>query len=169
MSPLLFGWLVLASTLLSTGGMGNLPSLHRDLTARGWVGERAFAESLVIGQIAPGPNGLWVVSLGYLMDGLRGALLALAGITLPPLAVVLVERLYLRLQRHAAVEGFIRGLGLAMVGVFAVVMVDLLRAGGLDRKSLAITVAGAGLAASKRVPLPVVMGLAAGVGVLVYR
>ena len=109
-----------------------------------------------------------MVSLGYLMDGLRGALLALAGITAPPLLVVLVERLYERFQRHAAVEGFIRGLGIAVVGVFAVVMVDLLRAGGLDGKSVAITVAGVGLAASQRVPVLAVLVLAAGAGILVY-
>jgi chromate transporter len=168
MNPLLFGWLVLVSSLFSTSGMGNLPSLHRDLLARGWADERAFAESLVIGQIAPGPTGLWVVSLGYLMDGLRGALVALAGIVIPPLGIVLVERLYRRVQRHAAVEGFVRGIGIAVVGVFAVVMVDLLRGNGLDVRSVAIAVAGAGLAASGRVPVLVVLILAAGAGILVY-
>lgn len=97
--------------------MGNLPSLHADLLARGWATEQQFAESLVIGQVAPGPNGLWVISLGYLTGGWRGAILALIAINLPPLLVLMVDQLYRRVKNHPAVEGFARGLSLAVVGV----------------------------------------------------
>jgi len=72
---LLLFWLMFKAALFSTSGSGNLPILHQDLLARGWATDRNFAESLAIGQISPGPSGLWVISLGYLLDGLRGALL----------------------------------------------------------------------------------------------
>src|SRR6185436_8378534 len=85
---LLFFWLMFKASLFSTSGSGNLPILHQDLLARGWATDRNFAESLAIGQISPGPSGLWVISLGYLLDGLRGALLTLVAITLPPLLVL---------------------------------------------------------------------------------
>jgi len=62
--PLLYFWLILKASLFSTGGNGNLPSIHADMLARGWATERHFAEALAIGQIRPGPNGLWVVCLG---------------------------------------------------------------------------------------------------------
>jgi len=87
--PLTYFWLLLKASLFSTGGTGNLPSLHADLLARGWANEQQFAESLAIGQISPGPSGLWVISLGYLVDGLRGAVLTLIAISLPPLVVLL--------------------------------------------------------------------------------
>jgi len=56
----------------STGGFSNLPSLHQDLLANGWASEADFAESIAIGQISPGPNGLWVICLGYLTYGWLG-------------------------------------------------------------------------------------------------
>src|SRR5262249_15915056 len=74
---LLLFLLMLKAALFSTSGIGNLPILHQDLLSRGWATDRNFTESLAIGQISPGPSGLWVISLGYLLDGLRGALFAL--------------------------------------------------------------------------------------------
>ncbi len=46
MNPLLYFWLFLKASLFSTGGFGNLPSLHHDLLARGWATESQFAESM---------------------------------------------------------------------------------------------------------------------------
>ena len=127
MSPLVLFCLMLRASLFSTSGTGNLPGLHDDLLRRGWADERQFAESLAVGQVSPGPSGLWVISLGYLVDGLRGALLATLAISLPPLLVLAVDRLYRRaLSEHPAMEGFVRGLSLAVVGTFLVVLVQML-------------------------------------------
>lgn len=81
--PFTYFWILLKASLFSTGGTGNLPSIHADLLLRGWATDRQFAEALAIGQISPGPSGLWVICLGYLTDGLRGALLATLAISLP--------------------------------------------------------------------------------------
>ncbi len=166
MNPLLYFWLFLKASLFSTGGMGNLPSLHADLMARRWATERHFAESLMIGQISPGPNGLWVICLGYLTDGLTGALLAVVAITLPPLLILLVDKLYRRVQDHPAVEGFVRGLSLAVVGIFAVVLAALLRSGGVEVRGVLIALAAAGLGLTRRVPLIVILGLGALAGIV---
>ena len=85
MDWLIFFGLVLKSALFSTGGLGPLPSLHNDLIARGWAGEKQFTEAISIGQVTPGPNGLWVVSLGYLVAGWPGAVWASLALLLPPL------------------------------------------------------------------------------------
>lgn len=163
MSPPVFFWLLLKASLFSTGGMGNLPSLHHDLLARGWATERQFAESLAVGQVAPGPNGLWVISLGYFVDGLRGALLALLAITLPPFLVLAVDRLYRRMKDHPGIEGFVSGLGLAVVGISVVVLVGLLRSVGPDVRSVSIALAS--LALGGRVPVVVVLALAGLAGI----
>jgi chromate transporter len=166
--PLIYFWLLLKASLFSTGGSGNLPSLHADLLTRGWATERQFAESLAIGQLSPGPTGLWVISLGYLTDGLRGALLATLAISLPPFVVLAVDRLHRRVGDHPAVQGFVRGLGLAVVGIFLVVLGQLLAGNGIDGRSLLLMLAGAGLALTRRVPVPVLLGLAAIAGALLY-
>jgi chromate transporter len=169
MKPLPFFLLALKAALFSTGGMGNVPSLHNDLIARGWATERHFAEALAVGQISPGPNGLWVVSLGYLLDGIRGALLALLAICLPPILVLIVEKVYRRVQDHPAVDGFMNGLSLAVVGVFVVVMSRLLHSNGIDPWTVGLAIGGAVLGATKRVPIVVIIGLAALIGMVFRR
>jgi chromate transporter len=166
MSLVLLFWLTLKASLFSTGGLGNVASLHDDLIARGAVTERQLAEALAVGQVSPGPNGLWVVSLGYLLGGLPGALWTLAAISLPPLLILVVERLYQKVQQHPAVEGFVRGLALAVSGVFVVVLYRMLSGSGLDTRSVLIVALSIALGASKRVPVIVVLALAAGLGIM---
>ncbi len=166
--PLTYFWLLLKGSLFSTGGSGNLPSIHADLLARGWATDREFAEALAIGQISPGPSGLWLVCLGYLTDGLRGGLLATLAVSLPPLLVVVVDRFHRRHGEHPAVKGFVRGLGLAVAGNVLVIMVILLRNNGIEARSLLIAAASIGLGLTRRVPVGVQLGLACLVGMLVY-
>ena len=166
MNALLYFWIFLKASLFSTGGAGNLPSIHADMLAHGWASEGDFGESLTIGQISPGPSGLWVISLGYLTDGLRGALLALLAILLPPMLILGVERLYRRIQHHPAVEGFVRGLGLAVVGVFLVAMYGILHSAGISPRTLTIAAGAVGLAMTRRVPVVIIVALAGAAGVV---
>ncbi len=162
-----FFLLALKASLFSTGGLGNVPSLHDDLvTARGWATERQFAEAIAVGQVSPGPNGLWAVSLGYLLGGLKGALLSLVAICLPPFLILLVDRLYRRVQDHPAVEGFVSGLSLAVASVFAMTLFNLLQKNGLNGESVLIAAASLALGATRRVPVAVIIALAAVVGVV---
>jgi chromate transporter len=167
--PLIYFWLFLKASLFSTGGVGNLPSLHTDLIARGWAQEHQFAEALAIGQISPGPNGLWVVSLGYLTYGVRGAVLATLAVSIVPMLILVVNRIYGRSRNHPAVQGFVRGLGLAVAGSFLVAMVTLATANGLDLRSIVIILVSIGLGVTGRVPVVVQLGLAGLVGILLYR
>ncbi len=60
--PLVYLWLLLKASLFTTGGSGNIPILYQEMIPRGWATDRQFAEALAIGQISPGPTGLWVIS-----------------------------------------------------------------------------------------------------------
>lgn len=166
--PLLYFWLILKASLFSTGGSGNLPSIHADMLARSWASDSHFAEALAIGQISPGPNGLWVVCFGYLTDGLRGALLAALAITIPPFFVLGVAALHRRIGDHPAMQGFVRGLGLAVSGIFVVIVLRILRESGIDGRSLAIVVVAMALGLTNRLPVPLMLGLAAAVGMILY-
>lgn len=165
--PLLYFWLVLKGSLFSTGGLGNLPSIHADLTARGWAEDQQFAEALAVGQVSPGPSGLWVISLGFLVDGLRGALLAFVAITLPPWGVLLVDRLYRRYGNHPAIAGFVRGLGLVVVGTF-LVAIGRVTGQDLGLPALLIILVTIILGRIRRLPVIVVLALAALAGMLLY-
>jgi chromate transporter len=165
--PLTLFWIMFRAALLSTTGTGNFPIVHQDLLSRGWATDRQFAESLAIGQISPGPTGLWVLSLGYLVGGLRGAVLTLVAISLPPLLVLLlVHGLYRRWGHHPATQGFVRGLGLAVSGIFVVVMTNIMTTAGWTSTNLMIALGAVALGATRRVPVVVVLLLAAGVGIV---
>jgi len=164
-NSLIYFWIFLKASLFSTGGLGNLPSLHADLLAHQWANEQQFAESLIIGQVAPGPNGLWVISLGYFTGGLSGAMLTLIAINLPPLLVLVVEKLYRRVKDHPAVEGFVRGLSLAVVGVSGIIVISLMRNFGVNTRSLLIATAAIGLGMTRRIPVIGIIALAALVGI----
>ncbi|MCB0128304.1 MAG: chromate transporter [Caldilineaceae bacterium] len=166
--PLHYFWLLLKASLFSTGGTGNLPSIHADMLARGWATDRHFAEALAIGQISPGPNGLWVVCFGYLTDGVRGALLATLAIAIPPFFVLAVAALHRRIGDHPAMQGFVRGLGLAVSGIFLVIVVRILRENGIDGRSLAIVMVAMALGLTNRLPIPLLLGLAAVAGMVLY-
>jgi chromate transporter len=167
-NPLLYLLLFLKASLFSSGGFSNLPSLHQDLLGHGWANEAEFGQALAIGQISPGPNGLWVISLGYLTGGYLGALFALIALTLPPLLVLVLAAIYRRIEKQPWVQGVMRGVSLAVVGLLLTVCWSIISRSGQDWKSWSIGAAAFGLAFSRRVNLLVILGLAAIAGYLLY-
>ncbi len=157
------------ASLFSTGGFSNLPSLHQDLLANGWAREADFGQSIAIGQISPGPNGLWVICLGYLTYGYLGALLALVAVILPALLVLVVSAGYARIERQVWVQGAMQGVSLAVVGILLTVVWTILRQPGVDWKGLLIALAAFGLAMSRKVNVLLILGLAGLAGYLLYR
>ena len=168
-NPILYFLLFLKASLFSTGGFSNLPSLHQDLLANDWAQEVDFGQSIAIGQISPGPNGLWVISLGYLTYGYLGALLALIAITLPALLVLAVSAGYARIERQAWVQGAMQGVSLAVVGILLTVVWTILRQPGVDWRGLLIALGAFGLALSRKVNVLLILALAGLVGYLLYR
>lgn len=168
-NPLLYTLLFFKASLFSTGGFSNLPSLHQDLLARHWAHESDFGQSIAIGQISPGPNGLWVISLGYFTYGVLGACCALVAITLPPLLVLAIERSYQRIERWPRSQGTLRGVSVAVIGLLLTVLWTILRQPGVDWKGWLIASGAFALALSRKVNIVVILALGGVVGYLVYR
>ncbi len=168
-NPLLYFLLFLKASLFSSGGFSNLPSLHQDLIANGWAVDADFGESIAIGQISPGPNGLWAICLGYLTYGYVGATLALVAITLPALLVLVISSVYNRIQQQRWVEGLMRGISLAVLGILLTVVWTIIRQPIVDWHGWLIAAAAFGLAFSRKVNLFVILSLAGLVGYFLYR
>jgi chromate transporter len=167
-NPLLYFLLFLKATLFSSEGFSNLPGLHQDLIAEGWAIESDFGQSLAIGQISPGPNGLWVICLGYLTYGFAGAALALVAITIPPFLVLGIAAIYDRIATLKWVGSLLRGVSLAVLGILVSVTWIILKHSGLDWQSIVIATAACGIALTKRVNLLLILALAAAAGYLLY-
>lgn len=168
LDPWVWLWLLIKSSLFSTSGTGNLPILHDDLLSRGWATEHQFAEALAIGQITPGPTGLWVVSFAYLVDGGRGALYALIAVIIPSFVAIGVLAVYQRHGDHPSIQGFVRGLAIAVSSMFMVILARIMWQNGIDIASVAIAGGALAVAATRRVPIPVILLIAGVIGTIVY-
>ena len=168
-NPLIYFLLFLKASLFSTGGFSNLPSLHQDLIGNGWANEADFGQSVAIGQISPGPNGLWVISLGYFSYGYLGALLALIAITLPALLVLAISAGYARIEQQRWVQGAMRGVSLAVVGILLTVVWTILHQPGVDWRGYLIAVGAFGLVFTRKINILLILALAGLVGFIIYR
>src|SRR5712692_9192928 len=163
-NPFIYFLFFLKASLFSTGGFSNLPSLHQDLIANGWAVEADFGQSIAIGQISPGPNGLWVISMGYLTYGYIGALLALIAITIPALLVLVISAGYSRIEHQAWVQGAMYGVSIAVVGLLLTVVWTILHQPGVDWKGVLIAAGAFGLAFSRKVNILIILSLAGQIG-----
>jgi len=115
------GELFSAFTKLAMQGFGGvLPVAQRELVERrGWLTREQFVETLSVAQVLPGPNIInMALMIGDRFFGFRGAMAALGGILLAPLAVVLVLALFVRqAQDVPAVTGALRGMGAVAAGL----------------------------------------------------
>ena len=168
-SPLVYFFLFLKASLFSSGGFSNLPSLRQDLLARRWATDAQFGQAIAIGQISPGPNGLWVISLGYFTYGIAGAVLALGAVTIPPLLILVIAAQYERVEGRAWMQGAMQGVSLGVLALLITVIWTILRQPGVDAKGLLIAVGAFGLALSRKVNVLLILTLAGVAGYLLYR
>jgi chromate transporter len=115
--------LFVSFTLLALQGFGGvLAVVQRELVdKKRWMTREEFVEDWAVAQIMPGPN---VVNLSLMIGsryfGLRGALVALAGMLAVPLLVVLALALvYARFADNPQVAGALRGMGAVAAGLIA--------------------------------------------------
>ncbi|HEY0757602.1 MAG TPA: chromate transporter [Ktedonobacteraceae bacterium] len=167
-NPLIYFLLFLKATLFSSGGFSNLPSLHQDLIGANWANDADFGQSVAIGQISPGPNGLWVISLGYLTYGYLGALFALIALVVPPLLVIPISAIYTRIEHQRRVQGAMYGVSLAIVSLSITVCWTILNQPGMDWRGLLIALGAFGLALSRKVNFLIILALAGLAGYLIY-
>src|SRR5262249_6177680 len=145
----------LRAAALSVGGQGALPLLRQDFAATGILSERQILEALVVGKISPGPTGLYIVSLGYFAAGPLGAVVALVGGSLPPLAMIAIAGALRRQLVRGWAAGIVRGVALSATGLLVATSILLLAPdtslGDVPLWQIALAIVGAGFALHGRV------------------
>jgi chromate transporter len=126
------GALFLAFLKMGAFGFGGVYSMlsffERELVERRrWLTAEEFAEGVALGQVTPGPPIVNVgVFVGYRLAGVRGALATTLGQVLPGFLFVLaIAVLYGRLGSSPALAGALKGIGAAVVGLLASVVLRL--------------------------------------------
>jgi chromate transporter len=160
---------VLKGSLLSSGGQGNLPSIHQDFITRHWATNNQFVAALGVGQLSPGPGGFWVIALGYLTAGVAGAAAAAVAVLLPPFLVLPIGRLHQRFSDRAVVRGLVRGIVLVVAATVPLVFLKILITYGLDVTAVGICAGCLVLLATRRVPIVAVIAVGILAGIALYR
>lgn len=129
-APRSTGELFLAFNRLALQGFGGVLAVAQIelVERRGWLSREEFVELLSVSQVMPGPN---VVNLALMLGdrwfGWRGALAALGGLIVVPLAIVIALTLaYDRFSSVPPVAGALRGMGAVAAGLVLVTALKLL-------------------------------------------
>ena len=147
-----------------------MPLLEAGLVQHGrWLSAHDFMVALAAGMITPGPVMTIASFAGYMVAGLPGAALCTVAVFLPSfLLVLLVAPPLLRHRARRPVQGFLKGVYAAAIG--AILGAAVLLARGAIGDWLTALIAAAGLAAliRLRIPNPLLVGIAAAIGLVAF-
>lgn len=165
-------------TLLALQGFGGvLAVVQRELVdKKQWLTREEFLEDWAVAQILPGPN---VVNLSLMIGdryfGMRGALMALAGMLAFPLLIVLIlAAVFASVGESPGIQGALRGMGAVAAGMIAATGLKLLASFKANIMGVTVSIALAAMTfiavAIFRVPLVwVLLGLGGIASLWAYR
>jgi chromate transporter len=135
-----------------------------------WLGNREFLDAVAIGMISPGPVVITATFVGYVVGGLMGALAATVGIFSPAvLFTVIATPLLLRHGHNRRLQGFIRGVTVAVVGALVGTTYLVARTAIGDALTVGIALSSlVVLIAWTRCPEPVLVAAGAVIGLAAY-
>lgn len=134
-------WLFLKTGLFSFGGAyGSLVFVQRGAVAQhGWLTDGQLLDGVALSVATPGPFMLFTAFVGYLAGGIVGAILATFFVFLPSFIFVIGGAHYVeKVRDNRAIQAFLAGVSAAVVGVIAVVSLDLIPEALVGWSSVAI-------------------------------
>lgn len=144
MKLLLLYLLLLKATTTSFSGLSSLPVLRQDLVVHHQLlTDHQLNVAVTAGRTGPGPNGLYVVSVGYLVAGVPGACAGWLAMVTPAFLVVPLLRL-VGARDHPRLRSAIRASTAASAGLLVAATLPLARGALTD--SLLLTIAAASFA-----------------------
>jgi len=135
-------WLFFKTGLLSFGGAyASLVFVQRGAVAEyHWLSDSQLLDGVALSVATPGPFMLFTTFVGYIAGGIPGAALATCFVFLPSFVFVLGGVHYIeKLHENRAVHAFLAGVSAAVVGVIAVVSLDLIPGALVDWITVAIS------------------------------
>jgi len=120
--------LLLKATATSFSGLTSLPIVRHDLVERRAVlTDRQLSAAVAAGRAAPGPNGLYLVSVGYFVAGAPGACVGCLAVMTPAFLIIPMLRYLGARAERAAIKNAIHWVMTAAAGLIAAATVPLAR------------------------------------------
>jgi len=112
--------LLLKATATSFGGLSSIPVLREDFVVRHHLlTDRELNVAVTAGRAGPGPNGLYVVSVGYLVAGMPGAWLGWLAMVTPAFLIIPLAHFVGTHAELPRIRGAIRASTVASAGLLA--------------------------------------------------
>jgi len=137
-------WLFLKTGLLCFGGAyASLVFVQRGAVAQyHWLSDGQLLDGVALSVATPGPFMLFTTFVGYLASGVTGAVLATFFVFLPSFIFVIAGVHYIeKVRDNRPIQAFLAGVSAAVVGVIAVVSLDLIPEALVDWVTVGIAVA----------------------------
>lgn len=160
-----------AGAFVFGSGLSILPFLYGGLvTEHHWLTEKQFVDSVAVAMITPGPVVITVGFIGYLIDGLAGAMVAAFAIFLPCFLITVIAAPYFK--KYGKVPGmlaFVDGITAAAIGAISGSVIVIARRSIVDLPTALIAAVTVLLLWKfKELKEPMVVMAAAIVGFFVY-
>ncbi len=123
------GWLFFKTGLFSFGGAyASLVFVQQGAVAEHhWLTDGQLLDGVALSVATPGPFMLFTTFAGYLAGGVPGAIVATVFVFLPSFVFVLGGAHYVeKVRDNKTIQAFLAGVSAAVVGVIAVVSLDLI-------------------------------------------
>jgi chromate transporter len=167
MNVLLLYLLLLKATLTSFSGLTSLPMVRNDLVVRYRVlTDRELNTALVAGHTGPGPYGLYLVSVGYFVAGIPGAVAGWLALVTPAFLMIPMLRYLGRRAEQPGVRSSIQAVTLAAAGLIISSTVPLARDALTSLLAVAVALGSFLLLTATRLDTLWVIAGAAGVGLV---
>ena len=126
MNLLLLYFLLAKAVFTSFSGMASLPMVRQDFVVKHQVlTDRQLSTAVVAGRTGPGPNGLYIVSVGYFVGGLPGALVGLIALITPAFLIIPLMKFAARYANIPRIRSAIRAVVLASAGLLMAASIPL--------------------------------------------
>jgi len=129
-------------SIISVGGAtATVPEIHRQIVeTHHWMDDAAFANSMAVAQITPGPNVMIIGMMGWQIAGLAGLLVAMASMLIPSCTLAFCAGRFMERYAHNwLVMAARKALAPLAVGLILASGVILSKAAAHDALTIAIT------------------------------
>ena len=141
MNPFLLYLLLLKGTATAFAGLASLPVIQDELVIQHHVlTDKQLNEAVVITRSTPGPVGLYIVSVGYFVAGVPGAIAGWLAMITPALLIIPLVNFVGRRTEHPRVKSILQTVVIASAGLLFAASIPLAKDALTDPVKVAIAI-----------------------------
>ena len=160
-----------AGAFVFGSGLAIVPFLYGSVVSEyHWLTEKQFVDAVAVAMITPGPVVITVGFIGYLVAGFPGACVAALGTFLPCYLLTILPAPYFK--KYGKLPGliaFVDGVTAAAIGAITGAVIVLAKRSIIDLPTIMLAIGTAALLLKfKKLQEPIIIGVAALVGLIIY-